>query len=105
MRKRRTDRNHIVYELNVNGLVYIGVTVKGENSVKKALWSRLSKHWYRRVDTDKSHWKLYQALLSLSTREEVNIKPLAVVRGKSAAHSLERSLIKELQPILNTDVR
>ena len=35
-RKRRVDRNHIIYELRVNGGNYIGVTAKTESTVLKS---------------------------------------------------------------------
>ena len=36
-RKKRVDRNHIIYELRVNGGNYIGVTAKTESTVLKSV--------------------------------------------------------------------
>jgi hypothetical protein len=44
-------------------------------------------------------------LLSLETVEDVGYRVLAKVRGKDAAHLMERELIAELEPTLNTDIR
>ena len=103
-RKKRTDRNHAVYQLTVGKRVYIGVTVV-TGTVTKSLWSRLSKHWYRRNDPARAHWELYKALSKLAERGEAEMIALHVVRGKSLAHELERELIRKLKPKLNTDVR
>ena len=105
MRKKRTDRNHIVYSITVGEERYIGVTAKTESTVPKSLWSRLSKHWYRRNDPARLHWALYSALRSLTDRAEAVIKVEHIVRGKEAAHKLERELIRQYRPILNTDKR
>jgi len=105
MRKKRTDRNHIVYSITVGEERYIGVTAKTESTVPKSLWSRLSKHWYRRNDPARLHWALYSALRALTDRSEAVIKVEHIVRGKEAAHKLERELIRQYRPILNTDKR
>ena len=105
MRKKRTDRNHIVYSITIGEERYIGVTAKTESTVPKSLWSRLSKHWYRRNDPARLHWALYTALRSLTDRAEAVIKVEHIVRGKEAAHKLERELIRQYRPILNTDMR
>jgi len=105
MRKKRTDRNHIVYSIFIDGAVYIGVTAKTETTVNKSLWSRLSKHWYRRNDPARLHWALYSALRSLTDRSEAVIKVEHIVRGKEAAHKLEREMIRQFRPVLNTDKR
>ena len=44
-RKRRVDRNHIIYELRVNGGNYIGVTAKTESTVLKSVRARAAKHY------------------------------------------------------------
>ena len=103
-RKKRSDRNHAIYQLSVDNQTYIGVTVVS-GSVTKGLWSRLSKHWFRRNDPARAHWKLYQALRKLDCREQAVIQALHIVRGKTQAHKLEREIIRELQPLLNTDIR
>ncbi|MGL6052631.1 MAG: hypothetical protein ACRC16_22065 [Aeromonas salmonicida] len=104
-RKPRSDRNHIVYRLVINGQSYIGVTVKDTHNPRASVQRRVSKHWYRRKDETKRHWSLYQVLATLETREEIEFEVLNIVRGKSAAHTLERELIREVQPTLNTDTR
>ena len=105
MRKKRVDRNHIVYSITINGELYIGVTAKTESTVPKSLWSRLSKHWYRRNDPTRDHWAIYAALRTLTERSEAVIKAEHIVRGKEAAHKLERELIRQMRPVLNTDKR
>ena len=105
MRKKRVDRNHIVYSIFIDGAVYIGVTAKTETTVNKSLWSRLSKHWYRRNDPTRLHWGIYTAMRDLTDRTEAVIKAEHIVRGKEAAHKLERELIRLHQPVLNTDKR
>ena len=105
MRKKRTDRTHIVYEILVNDERYIGVTARTASTVRKSLWDRMSKHWYRRNEAGKNHWRLYQVLQTLDERSEAVIRELAVIRGKSAAHTYERELIRNMKPTLNTDVR
>mgnify|MGYP002654594198 CR=1 FL=1 len=105
VRKKRVDRNHIVYSITIDGDLYVGVTAKTESTVPKSLWSRLSKHWYRRNDPARLHWSLYSALRALTDRSEAVIKAEYVVRGKTAAHKLERELIRQYRPVLNTDKR
>ena len=105
MRKRRTDRNHIVYEILVGDESYIGVTANTAGSLRKSLWDRMSKHWYRRNEQGKNHWRLYQVLRALEDRSEAVIRELAVIRGKTEAHTYERELIRNMKPALNTDTR
>lgn len=105
MRKKRRDRNHIVYEIVVAGESYIGVTANTAGTLARSLWDRMSKHWYRRNETGKNHWRLYSVLQTLDDRSEAVIRTLAVVRGKAEAHDVERQMIRTLKPALNTDTR
>lgn len=104
-RKRRSDRNHIVYRLTIAGESYVGVTVKDTHNPRASVQRRVSKHWYRRQDETKRHWRLYQVLATLDSREDIQFEVLHVIRGKRPAHALERELIREVQPTLNTDTR
>jgi len=104
VRKKRTDRNHIIYELRVNGENYIGVTAKTETTINKSVLARAAKHFYR-AKTEGKQWLLCQALRSLNSKDEIEVLVHEVVRGKAAAHKREVELRRQLQPILNTDTR
>jgi hypothetical protein len=104
MRKKRTDRNHIIYELRVHGLAYIGVTAKTETTVNKSVLARAAKHFYR-AKTENKQWLLCQALRTLADKSEIEVLVHEVIRGKAAAHKREVELRRQLQPALNTDCR
>ena len=103
-RKRRVDRNHIIYELVVNGLNYIGVTAKTESTVAKSVRVRANKHFYR-ARTEGKNWLLCQALRSLNDKSEIEIRVHEIVRGKAAAHKREVEIRRAINPALNTDIR
>jgi hypothetical protein len=103
-RKKRVDRNHIIYELVVNGLNYIGVTAKTESTVNKSVLSRAAKHFYRAKKEDKN-WLLCAELRKLNSKDEIEILVHAVIRGKAEAHREEVRIRRAVRPVLNTDVR
>ena len=103
-RKKRVDRTHVVYELNVGGLTYVGVTAKTESTAMKSARTRANKHFYRAMKDGKD-WLLCEALRGLSCKEEIGVRVLGIVRGKAEAHTEEVRIRRELAPALNTDVR
>lgn len=102
-RKKRTDRTHIIYMIESGSDFYIGVTAKTESTVKKSVMTRCRKHFYRMRSEDKS-WMLYETMRERGV-EAFTVRVVAVVRGKTDAHMVERALIRDLKPNLNTDVR
>ena len=104
LRKKRTDRTHIIYELRVNGLSYIGVTAKTESTINKSVLARAAKHFYR-AQKETKQWALCTALRGLQNKSEIEVLVHETLRGKEAAHKRERELIKQFNPELNTDKR
>jgi hypothetical protein len=103
-RKKRVDRNHIIYELVVNGKNYIGVTAKTESTVNKSVLSRAAKHFYR-AKTESKNWLLCAELRKLSDKSEIVVYVHEVIRGKAEAHKREVEIRRMIKPVLNTDVR
>ena len=103
-RKKRADRNHIIYELVVNGKNYIGVTAKTESTVNKSVLSRAAKHFYR-AKTETKNWLLCAALRELNDKSEIQVYIHEVIRGKAAAHKREVEIRRMINPALNTDIR
>lgn len=98
-RKKRSDRRHIVYSITnaVNGEYYIGIT---QGFRQKDLKIRIQKH-IRRALTEGKSWALCDAIRFYGAESFV-AQQLAVVRGKVSAHALERDLIGEWSPTLNS---
>ena len=100
-RKKRSDRNHIIYQITntVTKEIYIGVTVSDQRQYQKSLRSRWLRHIY------KANVLNTNFTTSESIREhgpdvfEQNI--IKIVRGKSAAFAFEAQLINEIKPELN----
>jgi hypothetical protein len=103
-RKKRVDRNHIIYELRVNGDSYIGVTAKTESTVNKSVLSRAAKHFYR-AKKEAKDWALCHALRKLNDKSEIEVFVHEIIRGKAEAHKREVEIRRALRPTLNTDTR
>ncbi len=103
-RKKRTDRNHIIYELRINGANYIGVTAKTESTINKSVLARAAKHYYR-AKTESKNWLLCAALRELTDKNQIEVLVHEVIRGKAEAHKREVELRRQINPTLNTDVR
>jgi hypothetical protein len=103
-RKKRTDRNHIIYEIRTAQGSYIGVTAKTETTVLKSIRARAAKHFYR-AKKEAKEWLLCEVLRGYASKDEIDIRPLEMIRGKKEAHTRERELIALMNPELNTDKR
>jgi len=104
MRAKRSDRNHIIYQITGPEGVYIGVTAKTESTVLKSVRARIAKHWYR-AQTETKAWALCELLRAYADKAAIDVRVMEIVRGKAAAHARERELIRELRPFYNTDKR
>jgi len=102
-RKRRSDRNHIIYKITVKSKTYIGVTHVQNGNKIKSLRRRWLKH-VRRALTENRDWTLCEAIRKHGP-DAFTVEIMEVVRGKVAAHSRERELIRLHKPKLNTDKR
>lgn len=101
-RKRRNDRNHVIYMLtSPEGERYVGVTFSRRRAFKRSAKIRWEAHVRNALDYDR------QNLLSLAIRlhgpKSFTREVLEVVRGKQNAHDRERQLIRLLKPELNME--
>ena len=101
-RKRRNDCTHLIYVINniVTGDQYIGITVKNVGGIQKTLKRRIQKHVQRALAEDKS-WALSESIRKHGSAN-FTYGFVESVRGRLAAHSRERELIRTYNPKLNT---
>jgi hypothetical protein len=102
-RKRRTDRNQVIYYIqDVQTLeYYVGLTALSyKGNVFLTLRRRMQKHMQRAM-TENKNWGLSRALREQGAERFV-FGVVEVVRGKRPAHARETELINTMQPALNT---
>lgn len=101
-RKKRNDRNHLIYMLTceVTNERYIGVTVSKPGGKWKTLRQRWQSHAYKAF-TLQEDWELSYAIRKYG-EESFTIEILDVVRGKKDAFAREALLINHMETELNT---
>lgn len=101
-RKKRSDRNHIIYQITntVTQEFYIGVTVSGSRHYQKSLRSRWLRHIYK-ANVLNANFTISENIRKYGT-EVFQQSIIKIVRGKSAAFAIESQLINESKPVLNT---
>ena len=97
MRKKRSDRNYVLYQLTVDEQTYIGLTVAVGRAFLKSVKVRVQKHISRAMVEDKD-WTLCEALRHA---DHIQYSVIEVVRGRKNAYQRERELIAEYSPELN----
>ena len=97
IRKKRNDRNYILYHLSVDGQSYIGLTVAVGRAFLRSVKVRVQKHISRALVEDKD-WTLCEALRHA---DHIQYSVIEVVRGRKNAYKRERELIAFRQPELN----
>lgn len=97
IRKKRNDRNYVLYALSVDGKSYIGLTVAVGRAFLKSVKIRVQKHRSRALVENKD-WSLCNAI---KDAELIEYAVIEVIRGRKAAYQRERELIAEFQPELN----
>ena len=97
MRKKRSDRNYVLYRLYIDGAEYIGLTVSYGRAFLRSVKVRVQKHISRAKQENKD-WTVCEAL---RIADVIEYEVLEVVRGRKPAYQRERELIAEYQPELN----
>jgi hypothetical protein len=100
LRKRRNDRNYVIYRLEVAGESYIGLTVAVGRAFLRSVKVRIQKHMSR-ARRESKNWSLYKFLRD-NSEAVVTYEIIEVIRGRKPAYQRERELIAEFKPALNT---
>jgi hypothetical protein len=102
-RKRRSDRNHVIYmiENTITKELYVGLTVLSfRGNAQRTVDRRIQKHVQRAYAENKS-WALCESFRSYEPENHLYWVH-EIVRGKAQAHKVETQLIDSIKPQLNT---
>jgi hypothetical protein len=102
MRKKRNDRNYILYRVESpeTGDAYVGLTVAVGRAFLRSVKVRVQKHLSRAKQENKD-WT-FCTFIRDNPEVQLTYEVLEVVRGRKPAYQRERELISELEPTLNT---
>ena len=102
MRKKRTDRNHVIYEIlnTETGHTYIGITAAIGRAFKYSVKLRFQKHCSRARKENKD-WSLYNDMRKFGP-DVYEVSLIEVVRGKALAHQKEVDYLKQFNYELNS---
>lgn len=102
MKKKRSDRNHILYRVICvdTGDSYVGLTVANGRAFLRSVKVRWQKH-VSRAYREKKSWKFCRMLRN-SADFKWEYEVIEIVRGRKPAHQRERELIAQINPTLNT---
>lgn len=102
-RKRRTDRNHVIYMIKntITQELYVGITVLSfRGNAQRTVDRRVQKHVQRAFSENKT-WALCESFRKYEP-ENHEYWVHEIVRGKAEAHRAETHLIDNLKTNLNT---
>jgi predicted GNAT family acetyltransferase len=101
-RKKRSDRNHVIYEIvnTLTGASYLGITAAIGRRFQYSVVLRFQKHCSR-ARKEKKKWALYIDMKE-NDPSVYELFIVDVVRGKALAHQIETKLLKEFQYELNS---
>lgn len=102
-RKRRTDRNHVIYMIKntITQELYVGITVLSfRGNAQRSVDRRVQKHVQRAFSENKT-WALCESFRKYEP-ENHEYWVHEIVRGKAEAHRAETHLIDNLKTNLNT---
>ena len=101
IRKKRNDRNYVLYRIEAvdSADSYIGLTVANGRAFLRSVKVRVQKHLSRARREDKD-WTLCKFLRD--NEVSITYEVIEVVRGRKPAYQRERELISEYNPTLNT---
>lgn len=101
MRKKRSDRNYVLYQVLAEntGDSYIGVTVASGRAFLRSVKVRVQKH-LSRAHRENKNWTFCQFIRE-NPEAPLVYMVLDVVRGRKNAYQREREFIREYQPSLN----
>jgi hypothetical protein len=101
MRKKRSDRNHVIYKITCipTGECYIGLTVVRGRAFLGSIKTRWQGHVYHAIIENRQN--PLQKRIRQYGEESFQQELIKIIRGKKQAHNLERELIKINYPELN----
>ena len=98
-RRKRCDRSYVIYQLQVNDQIYIGITARTQSTALKSVCDRWKK-LQSRCRSEQKSWPLYNAMRKYGV-EAFEYSVVETLRGRAAAYAREREIIRDLNPQLN----